>query len=107
MIDETGISLSVSDPDNMNDPAALGDGGLGDAEDYCSAELMHGDEITHLLRLSGSPSQRVQAGLRAPKQKKSGTVQVGMGTGGKHYLILFGVIVVILVGVVILNSERG
>lgn len=95
--DNTGISLSVSDPDNENQPEQWGDGGAADAEDYCSAELVHGDEVTGLLNLSQvSPSYQKfspgTAGLYRPRTH-----------AGRNYLLLFGVFVVAVAGLVYIS----
>jgi len=97
MQDNSGISLSTSDPDNNNQPEQLGDGGAADAEDYCSAELFHGDTITCLLQSAGSsPAATTGSGKQILGRRK--------GKGGKPYLVLLGVVAAVFVGLVILNG---
>jgi hypothetical protein len=103
MVDQTGISLSVSDPDNLNNPSSYGDGGSGDAEDYCTAELLHGDVLASMLEISrnsGSPAAVLTRGS-IPRRIRGGSAGVQ-----KHgILILVGILVVVVIGVAILNEE--
>jgi hypothetical protein len=100
--DNTGISLSVSDPDNMNDPQQLGDGGAADAEDYCSAELTHGDLIANFLSqsCSSTPASALAGGGSSGKVKSSGRGK----SGAKNYFMLAGIMIAIVLGFAIVNG---
>jgi hypothetical protein len=105
MQDNSGISLSVSDPDNNNEPQQYGDNGVSDAEDYCTAEFTYGAELAELLNKAGS-------GNSAPLAKWQAT---GGGMRRIHskrlhgvfgYLALGGIVFGVFVGIGFLN-RRG
>jgi|SRR5580698_324657 hypothetical protein len=101
--DNTGISLSVSDPDNNNEPQQWGDGGAADAEDYCTAELLHGDELAGLLNIAGGSGpipRRGQSGDGSTGGRRSRSKHM-RGVAG--YLALGGIVIAVFVGISILN----
>lgn len=104
MHDTTGISLSVSDPDNDNHPQAYGDGGAGDAQDYCSAELMYGDNLSNLLdAATPAGNARVMGGgAKAMLAKKKNCSPCSKRA---PYLVIAAVIGLVFVALVVTNGE--
>ena len=98
--DHSGISLSVSDPDNLN-PLLVGNGNAEDFEDYAMSQYAWGDNIAAMLdSVTGgdSPSAALARG-GAP----GGAMHTRRGKHG--LLILVGGVVLVFVLLAFLNSE--
>jgi hypothetical protein len=101
-IDSSGISLSTADPDNLNFPS--GSGLSDEIEDYCSAELLHGDSIAAMLNAAVSSPNAGRSGSGRGSAMPKRRMACG-GSQNRIYWILAGVIVILVVGVIIFDSE--
>ena len=98
-LDDSGISLSTSDPDN-NNPLPVSSGMMEDIEDYCSSELLYGDRITSVLSASAhafSPAAALTKG-HGPRMPKPQTRTM-------NYVLLAGAVVAVFVGLSILSGK--
>jgi hypothetical protein len=93
-VDTTGVSLSTAEPDNMNHPQALGDGGLWQAEDYAMTEQVYGDNIASMLNAIVAPARKV---VRNAQQRVGGRNARPASRPSSNYLLLGGLLVLTLV----------